>query len=298
MRYFISVLALLISTTIFAQTKVFTQDIVNFYTAFDNVCKQTNKTEQLNSVQVMYVDKASNGLKDFIALGGGNTQKWLNYMLYNKAYLQEMRPYLESVLEQNQTIQNKLAQIKQIYPSFKDGNIYFIIGCGIVGGSPNKQSNSLILGAEVLVKKNAEWAVPTAIHEFIHLQQKEGNRQLLTQIIDEGVAEFLSEVFFEKNLANNGYAPHIAFGNKNKNKVWHRFKSDMFLLNRGYLGWLYSSKNFDGVEVQDVGYYVGYKICKSYYDKAENKNLAIISCAVVHCRGACLQPGTLLAPYF
>lgn len=276
MRVLISCLTFLFySSSSLGQTKVFTQDITNFFVAFDSVYKQSNKVEQLNIVQTLYVDKASDGLKDFMALGGGTSSKWLKYILYNKDYLIKMRPYLENISSQIPTIQKKLAEVKQVYPAFKDGNIYFIIGCGLVGGSPNKQTNNLLLGAEVLVTKNTEWAVPSAIHEFIHIQQKDGNGQLLTQTINEGVAEFLSEVFFGKELDSNGFAPHITFGNKNEKAIWAKFKADMFVINNGFLGWLYGSKSFSGREIQDLGYFVGYKICKSYYEKSNDKALAI-----------------------
>ena len=275
MRVLFFCFTLLFCGSSFAQTKVFTQDISNFFIAFDSVYKQASRAEQLTMVQTLYVDKASDGLKDFMALGGGNTSRWLNYMLYNKDYLTEMRPYLENVSDQIPRIQSNLSNMKEVYPAFNEGNIYFIIGCGMVGGSPNKQTNNLIIGAEVLVKKTTEWAIPAALHEFIHIQQKDGNGQLLTQTITEGVAEFLSEVFFEKDLAKNGFAPHLAFGVKNENAIWEKFKTDMFVINNGFLGWLYGSKNFSGQEIQDLGYFMGYKICKSYYDRSIDKASAI-----------------------
>lgn len=277
MRQFILLLAFLLSHTgAIGQTKVFTEDITNFFAAFDQVAKYTSPAEQLNAIQTLYVDKASSGLKDFMALGGGNPQKWLNYIRFNKEYLVEMRPYLEAVSAQTPIIQDKFEQIKRIYPNFKDGNIYFIIGCGFVGGTPMKQTNNLLLGAEVLVqKKNVDWAIPSAIHEFMHLQQKDGNGQLLTQTVNEGVAEFLSEVFWGKDLAANGHAPHLQYGNKNQDKIWKKFRSEMFVINKGFLGWLYGSKSVAGKEIQDLGYFIGYKICKSFYEKTEDKALAI-----------------------
>jgi hypothetical protein len=275
MRLLIFCLTFLSCSSSFGQTKVFTHDITNFFVAFDSVQKQPNKVEQLNIIQNLYVDKASDGLKDFIALGGGNTSKWLNYILYNKEYLVRIRPYLENISSQIATIQTNLGKVKQVYPAFKDGNIYFIIGCGLVGGTPNKQTNNLILGAEVLATKQSEWAIPSAIHEFIHIQQKNSNGQLLAQTVNEGVAEFLSEVFFGKELARNGFAPHIKFGTKYEKVIWAKFKTEMFVINNGFLGWLYGAKFFSGKEIQDLGYFVGYKICKSYYEKTNDKALAI-----------------------
>ncbi|MBK9511346.1 MAG: hypothetical protein IPO04_18790 [Cytophagaceae bacterium] len=73
-----------VSVNAMGQTKVYTDDIRHFYEAFDSVNLQTDKALQLKTVQTLYVDRASQGLKDFMALGGGNTQRWLNYMIYNK----------------------------------------------------------------------------------------------------------------------------------------------------------------------------------------------------------------------
>ena len=41
------------------------------------------------------------------------------------------------------------------------------------------------------------------------------------------------------------------------------------------MGWLYGSKAIGGKEVQDLGYFVGYKICKAFYEKTADKTDAI-----------------------
>ncbi len=269
------VLALLFSGSAYAQTAVVTQDVTHFFEAFDQVMRTLDEAEQLNLVQRLYVDKASSGLKDFMALGGGTTSRWLNYMRYNQAYLNEMRSYMTGVEKQATVIQETLDRIKTDYPGFKEGTIYFLVGCGFVGGTPNKQTNNLLIGTEVAVKKNADWAVPLAVHEFIHIQQKEGNGQLLTQTLNEGVAEFLSEVYFGKNLAANGYAPHILVGQKNNKELWERYKADMFQLDNGFSGWLYGIKLVEDEEIQDLGYFMGYAICRSFYEHSTDKQAAI-----------------------
>ena len=40
-----------------------------------------------------------------------------------------------------------------------------------------------------------------------------------------------------------------------------------------YSNWFYDANSKYGI--QDLGYYMGYAICKSFYDNAENKTLAI-----------------------
>ena len=40
-------------------------------------------------------------------------------------------------------------------------------------------------------------------------------------------------------------------------------------------GWLYSERKIDGKSARDLGYFVGYQICKSYYEKAKDKKQAL-----------------------
>lgn len=275
MRYLVLLTLLLHRSLLSAQTPVHTEDITNFYAAFDKVLSTTDPEQQLTIIRRDYIDKGTTGLQTFIRLGGANAERWRFYMVHNRAYLQRIRYSLEHVAGQVPAIQQKLTRLKQIVPTYQEGTIYFIVGVGMVGGSPDAATHSLLLGAETLAKPGKEWAIPTAIHEFIHLQQRQGNHQLLTQTLCEGVAEFLSEHLYGKSLAANGFAPYIQWGMQHEKAVWQAFKADMFSVDQGYLGWLYGMKAIGGSEHSDLGYFVGYQICKAYFEQVADKAQAI-----------------------
>lgn len=259
-----------------AQTQIHTDDIQNFYKAFDQVHQIKDRSQQLSLIETHYIGRGSNGLKTFIKWNGSNAERWLFYMLHHKEYLLKIRPSLEGIHRQIPLIEEKLSEIKAIYSPFKDGNIYFIMGTGLVGGSADQDTNSLLLFAEHLYKEHPDWAIPSAIHEFIHMQQRKGNGQLLTQVLTEGIAEFLSELFYGKDLGESGFAPHIDYGRKYEKQIWDKFKKDMFVVNHGYLGWLYQGmKKIGEEEKADLGYFMGYQISKAYYNKAKDKKQAI-----------------------
>ena len=57
--------------------------------------------------------------------------------------------------------------------------------------------------------------------------------------------------------------------------IWSDFRTDINLgENDDFANWLYAGKRKDD-RPADMGYYIGYVITKSYYDKAKDKTQAI-----------------------
>ena len=115
------------------------------------------------------------------------------------------------------------------------------------------------------------------LHEQAHFQQqppKNNDYNLLYNAINEGAAVFLVDVVTNGEGVTNGGAVSrnaLKHGNAHEQEVWQRFKEDM--LGYDQSEWFY---NADSKEwPKDMGYYVGYKICKYYYDNAKDKKLAI-----------------------
>jgi len=104
------------------------------------------------------------------------------------------------------------------------------------------------------------------LHEFIHTQQKTPASVLLAQCLHEGAADFIAElVTRQKNL--NDY---MIYGKNHETELKPRFRSEM--MRRSTAAWLFNS---DKSEHPDLGYYIGYAICKAYYDNATDKKQAI-----------------------
>ena len=63
------------------------------------------------------------------------------------------------------------------------------------------------------------------------------------------------------------------YGDANEKGLWERFQLDMDKTNKNN-AWLYSGSG-EGIRPDDLGYYMGYKICEAYYRNAADKKKAI-----------------------
>ncbi len=67
----IQYLIILITISNFAfgqKTKIYTEDIHNFWIAFDSIKTTKDTSKQIKIIQEIYLNKASDGLKDFMVL--------------------------------------------------------------------------------------------------------------------------------------------------------------------------------------------------------------------------------------
>lgn len=259
-----------------AQIEVITSDISNFWTAFDSVQTTQDAAKQTEFIQKLYLDKATFGLKYAVSSSNANVENWVEMINNSKEQLLRIRPFTLSVLSQKPKIDAKIDRFKALYPDFKKGNIYFVIGTGIFGGRVSE--GHLIIGAEKMASEKADWAVPIVLHEYVHTQQKLENDALLSHSIMEGMADFIAELVDERNLAEVYPGSHIDFGNKNEKAVWTEFKKIMGSSEKGFFfDWVYGTKGvaINGTYMKDLGYFMGYKICKSYYAQAADKTKAL-----------------------
>ena len=227
-----------------------------------------------------------------MGLRGGNTTKWRQFINHNEAVLVEKRPWILSVLDQRTEILNRISRFKKIYPAFRDGDIYFCVGVNNSGGTI--EDRTVYIGTEVAANGNPNWAVPLVIHEFVHTQQwtqrninrlrqsdrlekeyEASHKQLLGKCLEEGMADFIAELVHQQPLATINPDGHTAFGLKHEQGIWDAFQKEMYLDIDWKGGWLYAQREIDGQKVSDLGYFVGYQICKRYYQKAKDKTAAI-----------------------
>jgi hypothetical protein len=292
LRFLPGLWLLFLAAQSYAQVKLHTEDLPRFYEAFDSVMTTADTVRQLDFIQRLYVDKASTGLKEFMKLRGGNTREWRKFIETDKAALQAKRPHILSVLNQEPEILNRIKVFKTLYPNFREGDIYFCVGINNSGGTI--LDKTVYIGTEVAAGTTPDWAVYLVIHEFAHTQQwvqrnvnrlmsdeKAGqaygntHKNLLGQCISEGMADFVAELVLGQSLAERQPDGYIAFGLKHEQPIWADFKNDM---NRAFdqkQGWLYGQRTMNEESMRDLGYFVGYQICKRYYQKASDKKKAL-----------------------
>ncbi|WP_295231144.1 DUF2268 domain-containing putative Zn-dependent protease [Sediminibacterium sp.] len=264
-----------------AQTVFHTSDIEHFFQAFDSVQSTSNKERQIGFVQQLYIDRGGVGIQYALnnSVEGGkpaSAKYWVDYIQNNKDYLNRIRPYFANLPAQMKILEPKFKYFKEQYPSFKDGNVYFVIGLGMFGGRP--EGTNLFIGCEVMANDRPDWAVSIVLHEYVHTLQKKSFNALLAHSLNEGAADFVAELINQKKLTESYPNGYISFGEKNEQAVWSAFKKFIASNQKGvFYDWLYGMKgrNLNGTQMRDLGYYMGYKICKAYYEKAIDKKQAI-----------------------
>jgi len=121
--------------------------------------------------------------------------------------------------------------------------------------------------AGVFKEQSPENLIPLNIHEYVHTQQKGKSQNLLAQAIREGSCDFITELVMGQPL----HTSYIKYGNEHEVPLKEKFKQEMF--SKAFSRWLYNSSHAEAVA--DLGYFMGYAICKSYYNQASNKKQAI-----------------------
>ena len=259
-----------------AQINVVTTDVVNFWAAFDSVQTTTDRAKQVAFVQKLYLNKAAFGLKYTIRFQEAKAENWVDMIQEKRAELLKARPYMLAVVAQKPLLDTKLARFRQLYPNFKSGDVFFVVGTGVFGG--RVWGGNLIIGCEKVANENPDWAIDIVLHEFVHTQQTMYEDALLSHSIMEGAADFVAELVNEKDMAVIHPGGYIDFGNRNEKTVWELFKKQMgsSTKNRFY-DWLYGTNgvSINGQRMKDLGYFMGYKFCKSYYATAADKQQAL-----------------------
>jgi hypothetical protein len=265
--------------------KVFTSDIDNFWRAYDS-CQTTNDSlKQLRFIQTLYVDKGTEGLKAFMEVRDYTADLWVSLIRSYPKFWKSIRPNTLNVKSKAKEIEQSIQKLKKLYPALKEAKMYFTIGGLRSGGTT--MNDMVLIGAEIATGNAStdvsefpnKWLegvfksqqsgnlVPLNIHEYVHTQQNGETQNLLGQAIKEGSCDFITELVIRKPLQNN----YLLYGKKHETELKKQFKLDMFT--PAYSNWLYNGSN--AKTVADLGYFMGYAICKAYYNNSPNKKLAI-----------------------
>lgn len=250
--------------------KFHTEDIFTFWRIFDN-----NEHDFKGKVwQREYLDKGSIGLKAFIPYRIESGNKLAKTIRKNIEYYQSIRKSSLEIADKEDTFYNSFRRLKELYPKAVFPDVYFVVGRKNSGGTIF--SEGLIIGIERFGVENNTIKPDISIdllddvvaHELIHFQQNyTKDNSLLARCIKEGAADFLGEMIAGSHLNKEMYV----YGEKHRDALWKEF---MLLKDGNNLGnWLYGSK--DKSRPNDLGYWMGYKICESYYKQAKNKKQAI-----------------------
>ena len=269
----------------FNKQNIFTQDIDNFWVAFDSVQSTKDSIQKIQFIQKLYVDKGSVGLKAFINARNYSPEHWVKIINNYPKFWNSIRSNTLQIKSKAVEINKSIIKLKKMYPDLRNAKMYFTIGGLNSGGTT--QDSMVLIGAEIatgnmntdvsefsnnwlaeVFKEHTEFNFNRLnIHEYIHTQQNGEPNNIMAQAIAEGSCDFITEIVLGKQLQTN----FIQYGLKHETELKKLFKEEMF--STAYNNWFYQGSNEK--TVADLGYFMGYQICKSYYSNSKDKKKAI-----------------------
>ena len=238
-----------------------------------------------------YFKKGSVGLREFVSKKIGSSCNLVTAIEAAPKYYAALRPQSAKVESYKPQMLASFKKLKEIHPDAVFPNVYFVVGRMNTGG--HATFKGLLIGVDMYGKTDdaslAElnnWQkkvvgkverIPFIVaHELIHYQQRNahltalfgGEVSLLGKALSEGSADFLGEL-----IAGDNENPHLhEYGNPREKQLWLEFRKEMN--GNDASNWLYQGDRAKD-KPADLGYYVGYKIVESYYNKSTDKKQAI-----------------------
>jgi hypothetical protein len=267
--------------------KIITSDITHFWWAFD----EATPADAGRIFSDEYLGRGSAALREFVRLKMGRLDNLTSKIWSSSRYYASLRSSTLSIRSEEERIRESFRNLKQIYADARFPNVYFVIGAMNSGGIATR--NGLVIGAELFSKTPASpldelnsWErtvvqpidkIPVVVaHELVHYQQQfeKPLMTLLERSIAEGTADFVSEKIAGAQINELQHR----YGDQHEEVLWGEFQRAM--KGTDYSRWLYNGgllARTGQIERRpaDLGYYVGYKICQAYYDRAVDKKKAV-----------------------
>lgn len=267
--------------------KIITKDLEHFWNAYDSL----SPTKDSSAVfQRILIDQASSEFQKFIDLRNIKAKDYVDFIKAYPKFWSTIRPLTINVIDEKRQIDLLYHHFGEIYPKFKAPDICFgitplrsggttsegliLIGTEIAAVNPASVDFSEVQGFLKHVFEKSDGNIMAMVaHELVHTQQfssENTNVSLLSQAIMEGGASFIASLLLNDVSLN----PAIyEYGEIHENELWREFEMDM--VNEKTIAntpWFYK---YDLKRPADLGYYLGYKICESYYNNHENPHEAI-----------------------
>jgi hypothetical protein len=194
-------------------------------------------------------------------------------------------------------IEELFTKFQSVYANFKPFKVCFAIGILNTGGTVSDRF--VLIGTEITAtSKDADVSEfinyketnranmlsdsgdliqkvrNIVAHECVHTQQKHMSDTttkcaLLWQVLMEGICDFVGEIVSGQQISK---VAHV-YGNKHEKELWDELKAN--LCSTDMSKWLYNGQRSTD-RPGDLGYYMGYRIARSYYEQSTDKRQAII----------------------
>lgn len=279
---------------------IMTEDVDRFYAIYD----AADGRPSAEALQV-YIDQGSDGLRTLANRRNVTGERIADAIadrpkIYEAA--QDCAAALPSAVDRLETALEKLFEL---YPDARSPAVTIAVGRGRPVGIGYRDTGVQIgleaLCAAAFLNPDVEDRfVHVIAHEYIHVQQSEElsqrvdreNPTVLDVSLSEGVAEFVGELI-SGDVAYGSLRGNVAGRELEIEEAFLRDKDSTDLSD-----WVYNSSPD---QPGDLGYWVGYRIAKAYFQQAEDKSAAIAAMLELTDPNAFLhesgwKPGTELGP--
>ncbi|MEM1057321.1 MAG: DUF2268 domain-containing putative Zn-dependent protease [Bacteroidota bacterium] len=279
-------------------SRIVTDDIGRFWEATDRLGPDATQQDSLRAFFEGYYLPASPGLRDFIQYRMGSLYDLIDQINAHPAYYASIRESTLRAASFDDEIRAAYYALDSLYDASVFPDTYIQIGVMNSGGTYTE--DRLLIGAEMYgltpetpmdelsnwhkaVLKPVEELPHIVAHELVHYQQHypDSVRTLLSQSIREGAADVIAEI-----ISGQHVNAHVhAWADPREPELWAEFRERMH--GDEFTGWLYGGDREEG-RPADLGYWMGYKIVRAYYDRAEDKRAAIREILTIEDFGAFL----------
>lgn len=251
-----------------------TSDVDRFYTLYDDPALAADP----DRLAARYLADPSPGLVEFMALRRITPEKLAAALRDKPQVFRDARGCAAKLPNVRARLVAATDQLAQIYPAASFPPITVAIGRTTTAGTAN--AKGLYIGLEALCAAkfieadDEDRFVHVIAHEYVHAQQplaqiEDREESVLRAALVEGAAEFIAE----QMSGSVGYPLLHIWAKGREKELETAFLAEKEAKAIGSR-WLYNQQGSDGWP-GDLGYWVGYRVAKSYYNRASDKAAAI-----------------------
>ncbi|ACT93464.1 gliding motility protein GldB-related protein [Dyadobacter fermentans] len=269
------------------QAAVITSDIALFWKVYDQYKKDPSNAQQLFLKE--YFEKGTPDLQEYFKTKTpniGGVKGFVHNLETMPDYYASIRANTEQVSSLEDSLRIIFRNMKQWYQPATFPNVAFVIGGWSSGGTVTNYGSIMGVDMQAASKQTPThelnlWQKKNMLlfnelkhvvaHELVHVQQANmaGDTTLLCHAIKEGMADFIGELISGRTANQRLHVWAVG----HERKVWEDFKKEMYL--DRYANWIANSSQETADRPADLGYWVGYQICKAYFEQAADKKQAV-----------------------
>jgi hypothetical protein len=253
-------------------------EVVDLRTLAD-VVRRLNAAPAQDTVALVdsaYLAKASPGLRAWIIRYGVTGASISSALASHPEQYADLDGLVDVILAKEVAIRAAFRKLRELHPSAVFLPVWFFAGHHEAAGLARPEG--VLIAAETVADTSE--IVPLVLHEMAHIQQATVQgletyrsifgpaQSLLALAIREGAAELIAEL----TAGRQGNPARNRYGELHEQQIWARFRQEM---TNGEPGdWMFVRPSAPE-QPGNLGYWVGYRIAKAYYDRAADKRQAI-----------------------